>query len=294
MYTIFLFIFLKIANSTNHFELFLKTGLSPVKTCYNSIVRKGMNCLKDEKGVFDKAMKNKKSNMRLAAIIGSAVMIIGMSDLISDAMTINDNSAYITTANTAAASIESLEMLKGTTADRISLQQALDSAAKGAEESIRVTEQEITRAKEEEAARKKAEEKKKKEEEEKKKAEEEAARNALPTNAVVNTGWDQSGCLNTFSGVYYGPSGKETFYNLDMSGVINIMRGMGFSEDAYPYWVRDDGCKMLGNYIIVACNLDLRPRGTLVETSLGTGIVCDTSPVFVGDSATQVDVAVTW
>jgi hypothetical protein len=79
-----------------------------------------------------------------------------------------------------------------------------------------------------------------------------------------------------------------------MSGVVNIMRNQGYSEDAYPYWVREDGCKMLGDCIMVACNLELRPRGTIISTSLGTAIVCDTSPVFVGDNATQVDVAVNW
>ena len=238
-------------------------------------------------------MHSKKNNVRIAAIAASAVMIVGMSNLISDAMTIGDSNAYVQTANTAAASIDSLEALSSTAADMISLQQTLSTIEKGAEESISVTEQEIEKAEKIKEEERKAEEKKKKEEEEKKKAEEEAA-NALYTNAAVNTGWDQSGCLNTYSGVYYGPSGKETFYNLDMSGVISIMRGMGFSEEAYPYWVRDDGCKMLGGYIIIACNLDIRPRGTLVQTSLGTGIVCDTSPVFVGDNATQIDVAVTW
>ena len=100
--------------------------------------------------------------------------------------------------------------------------------------------------------------------------------------------------LYRVNGTVMGPSGKETYYNLDMSGVISIMRNAGYSEDEYPYWVREDGCKMLGDYIMIACNLDLRPRGTLVETSLGTGIVCDTSSVFVGANVKQIDVAVTW
>ena len=114
------------------------------------------------------------------------------------------------------------------------------------------------------------------------------------TKKTSTMNYDPNNCLNTFSGVFYGPSGKETYYNLDMSGVISIMRNAGYSEDEYPYWVREDGCKMLGDYIMIACNLDLRPRGTLVETSLGTGIVCDTSSVFVGANVKQIDVAVTW
>lgn len=96
--------------------------------------------------------------------------------------------------------------------------------------------------------------------------------------------------LTASGGVYYGPSGKETYYNLNMSGVIDIMRGMG-NNDAY--WVREDGAKMLGDYIIVAADLNKYPRGTIVETSLGKGIVCDTGS-FTQNSDTQLDIATDW
>ena len=76
--------------------------------------------------------------------------------------------------------------------------------------------------------------------------------------------------LNRQNGTVMGPSGKETYYNLNMSGVVKIMRRQGFSEEEYPYWVREDGCKMLGPYIMCAADLALRPRGSLVESSLGT------------------------
>ena len=99
--------------------------------------------------------------------------------------------------------------------------------------------------------------------------------------------------LTAEMGVNYGPNGKETYYNLDMSGVVDIMRNMRYSEEEYPYWVREDGCKMLGKYIMVATNFDIRPRGTLVETSLGTGLACDTGE-FAYYDATQIDIAVTW
>ena len=81
---------------------------------------------------------------------------------------------------------------------------------------------------------------------------------------------------------------KETYYNLDMSGVISIMRGIGNNDQ---YWVRSDGVKMLGDYVMVAANLNIRPRGSLVETSLGTGIVCDTGG-FAAVNPTQLDIAV--
>lgn len=99
--------------------------------------------------------------------------------------------------------------------------------------------------------------------------------------------------LNSRIGTIEGPSGKETYYNLPMHGVISIMRNAGFSEEEYPYWVRDDGCKMLGNYIMVAADLSIRPRGSLIECSLGMAIVCDTGS-FIYSNPYQLDIATTW
>jgi hypothetical protein len=120
--------------------------------------------------------------------------------------------------------------------------------------------------------------------EEKRKAEEEAR-----TSQSRSYTWNGS-VLTPSAGVNYGPSGKETYYNLNMRGVISIMRGMGYTGE---YWVRNDGCKMLGNYIMVAANLSVHPRGSLVETSLGTGIVCDTGG-FAAGNPNQLDIATTW
>ncbi len=96
--------------------------------------------------------------------------------------------------------------------------------------------------------------------------------------------------LTKYKGVNYGPTGKETYYNLPMQGVVNIMRRMGYHAGSYPYWVRDDGCKMLGSYIMVAANLKHFPRGSVVETSLGRGLVCDTGYL----EWNQLDLAVNW
>lgn len=96
--------------------------------------------------------------------------------------------------------------------------------------------------------------------------------------------------LTASSGVNYYGSQRETYYNLDMSGCIDIMRSMGNTDE---YWVREDGCKMLGNYIMCAANLDVYPRGSLVETSLGTAIVVDTGG-FADSDPYQIDIAVTW
>ena len=99
--------------------------------------------------------------------------------------------------------------------------------------------------------------------------------------------------LNRSCGTIQGPSGKETYYNLDMSGVVRIMRARGFSEEEYPYWVRSDQVDMLGNYVICAADLNVHPRGSLVETSLGTGLVCDTGS-FALSNPYQIDIAVEW
>jgi len=99
--------------------------------------------------------------------------------------------------------------------------------------------------------------------------------------------------LNKVDGTCEGPSGHETYYNLNMSGVVSIMRSNGYSEEEYPYWVREDGVKMLGDYVMVAAAFSIRPRGTIVPTSLGEGIVCDTGG-FATRNQYQLDIAVNW
>lgn len=99
--------------------------------------------------------------------------------------------------------------------------------------------------------------------------------------------------LTPAAGRINGPSGPETYYNLPMEGVIRNMRNLGFDEVNYPYAVRSDGVKTLGGYVMVAANLAIRPKGTIVATSLGAGIVCDTGG-FALANPTQLDIAVAW
>ena len=82
-----------------------------------------------------------------------------------------------------------------------------------------------------------------------------------------------SGVLTPDKGVNYYGGVLETYYNLDMSGVVEWMHSLGYSGD---YWVRGDGVKMFGDYVMVAADYEWMPKGSIVETSLGTGIVCDT------------------
>lgn len=135
-----------------------------------------------------------------------------------------------------------------------------------------------------ERQRKEAEEKeklaKKLEEEKKKKVE------------IIETSYSGSK-LTKSKGTIQGPSGKETYYNLNMSGVVSIMRRKGFSEAEYPYNVRADGVKCLGPYVMVAAHLGNRPRGSKVQTNLGTGLVCDTGG-FAAGNPSQIDIATSW
>ena len=123
-----------------------------------------------------------------------------------------------------------------------------------------------------------------KDEKAKKKVEEEA-KNSESNRTATSIKYTYSvSVLSKSKGTNNGPSGKETYYNLNMSRV-------GYS--ASDYWVRADGVKMLGNYVMVAASYKTHPKGSLVPTSLGTGIVCDTGG-FATSNPTQIDIATNW
>ena len=108
-------------------------------------------------------------------------------------------------------------------------------------------------------------------------------------NQTRSYNWDGP-VLSRSKGSVYGPSGKETYYNLNMSGCVRNMNRRGYY---YDVWVRNDGCKMFGDYIMCAANLSVHPFGSLVECSLGTCIVVDTGG-FAAGNPNQLDIAVTW
>ena len=114
--------------------------------------------------------------------------------------------------------------------------------------------------------------------------------NAQPTGPVAPATTWTGRKLTRSAGRIQGPNGPETYYNLNMSGVVSMMKASGVSGD---YWVRDDGVKMLGDYIMVAANLGVHPRGSLVQTSLGVAMVCDTGG-FASANPYQLDIAVAW
>ena len=99
--------------------------------------------------------------------------------------------------------------------------------------------------------------------------------------------------LTKEAGMINGPTGIETYYNLPMEEHIAWIReitGLNYST-----WVRDDGVKMFGDYVMVAANLDHYPYGTIVQTSLGTGIVVDTGGFANWDGGWNwLDLATCW
>ena len=98
------------------------------------------------------------------------------------------------------------------------------------------------------------------------------------------------GSLNAYDGVCYYGNQKETYYNLPMGQVVENAHNNGIEGE---YWIREDGCKMLGDNVMIAANQDVHPYGSVVDTSLGQGIVVDTGG-FAVDNPYQVDVATDW
>lgn len=107
-------------------------------------------------------------------------------------------------------------------------------------------------------------------------------------NTVSTVAVPAEGCLTASKGVHMGPSGRETWYDLPMGGVIDIMRGLGYTEEEYPYWVREDGVRMFGSFVMVAVDTYKLPKGTIIDTSLGEAMCVDHCP------AGNIDIAVTW
>lgn len=103
---------------------------------------------------------------------------------------------------------------------------------------------------------------------------------SIPTELELN------GYLTKSGGTFEGPSGHETWYNRPMGKCIDNMSSFGYSLDNYR--VRDDGVKMLGEYVMCAANTETWPKGSLIPTSLGKAIVVDHC------EAGNVDICVTW
>lgn len=204
-------------------------------------------------------MKRIRSNISKIVLIEVFMLFVLIGTVISNAQEVNSRSAFKVKPISL-----SVHLVKAVTTN--DCHEVIQTKA-----STVVKEKAETDKKAEEAAKKKEEEKK---------------------LTVVETSYS-GGKLSKSRGSIQGPSGKETYYNLNMTGVVSIMRRMGFSESEYPYNVRADGVKCLGPYVMVAAHLGKRPRGSKVQTSLGSGLVCDTGG-FASSNPTQIDIATAW
>lgn len=79
----------------------------------------------------------------------------------------------------------------------------------------------------------------------------------------------------------------ETWYDLPMNRVVESAQNMGIPAE---YWVRDDGVKMFGQWVIVAAHPS-KIRYSTVQTSLGEGIILDAHEV---DNTELYDIATDW
>lgn len=108
----------------------------------------------------------------------------------------------------------------------------------------------------------------------------------LLMTATVN-----AGTLTADGGVNYHNGRKETYYNLCMEKVTENARKNGIRG---KYWLREDGAKMWGHYVIIAAPLDVYPYGSIVkDTSMGDAIVLDTGG-FAAENKNQIDIATGW
>lgn len=81
---------------------------------------------------------------------------------------------------------------------------------------------------------------------------------------------------------------KETWYNLKMDKVIERTdEALGMNSQ---YWIREDGVKMYGPWVICAAHPSAI-RYTRIDTSLGRGIILDTHEV---DDPDLIDIATDW
>ena len=95
----------------------------------------------------------------------------------------------------------------------------------------------------------------------------------------------RSGGVNYFNGL------KETYYNLPMQGVIRLLNSIGIYGN---YWVREDGVKMYGDYVMVAADTYRFPKGTVLQTSLGMAMIVDHCEAAASYPGVWIDVAVEW
>lgn len=117
-------------------------------------------------------------------------------------------------------------------------------------------------------------------------------RTPTPQTEVIGIKNNGSGLTKAKGAQYFtdskGVSHRETYYDLDMSAVMQSCGQGGH------YSIRPDGAKVdAQGYIIIAANYTLYPKCSYVETSLGTGKVYDTGG-FAARIPNGFDIATDW
>ena len=97
--------------------------------------------------------------------------------------------------------------------------------------------------------------------------------------------------LTKQNGVFFYNGKRESYYNLDMSGVVKKMHQLGFKGE---YSIRSDGAKLFDGKVMIAADLSVYPKGTVLYTSLGKSIVCDTGGFVHQYGSNAFDIATNW
>lgn len=90
--------------------------------------------------------------------------------------------------------------------------------------------------------------------------------------------------INTFMGH------QESWYNLKMTKVVQRADAYYGLSDVYA--IRKDGVKTYNGFVICAGNYQVHPYGSVVDTSLGTGIILDHTGKET--DKTVIDIATNW
>ncbi|MBR1909201.1 MAG: hypothetical protein IJ821_01300 [Lachnospiraceae bacterium] len=93
--------------------------------------------------------------------------------------------------------------------------------------------------------------------------------------------------LTAVKGVNNFMGHTEKYYNLPMKRAVKRAQNMGIPCE---YWVREDGVKMFGPWVICAAHPS-KIRYSRIDTSLGEGIILDTHTV---DDKELIDIATNW
>lgn len=96
--------------------------------------------------------------------------------------------------------------------------------------------------------------------------------------------------LTAVKGVNNFMGHTESWYNLKMTKVVQ--RADEYYGLSNAYAIREDGVKTYNGFAICAGNFEVHPYGSVIDTSLGTGLILDHTGK--GTDKTLIDIATNW